>query len=315
MSGQSRSEQIDLTGKVAVVTGSGQGLGLAYAKALAAAGARVVVNDVDGAAAERAVQEITAAGGTAEAVVAPVGPTSTADLLVRTAVDVFGRLDVLVANAGVIRDRVLWKTADDDFDLVLDTHLRGTFTTVRAAAVRMREQAEGGRIVVVGSPAGQHGNFGQTSYAAAKAGIIAMARTWSLELARAGVTVNAVIPTAITAMTATIPVYRDVAEAYRRGEPLARVVRQEHALGGPEDAAPLVVWLASDSSADVTGQAIGIGGDKLSLYSYPEELAVTYREGGWSAAEIAGAWPSVFAPSEQASGITLPPLEEGVTVR
>ncbi len=306
------STPIDLTGKVAVVTGAGQGLGLAYAKALAAAGAHVVVNDVDGDAAERAVREITAAGGTAAAVVAPVGPTSTADLLVRTAVDIFGRLDVLVANAGVIRDRVLWKMEDADFDLVVDTHLRGTFTTVRSAAVRMRDQAEGGRIVVVGSPAGQHGNFGQTSYAAAKAGIIAMARTWSLELARARITVNAVIPTAITAMTATIPVYTEVAEAYQRGEPLPRVVRQEHALGGPEDVAPLVVWLASDRSADVTGQAIGVGGDKLSLYSYSEELAVTYREGGWSAEAIDEAWPSTFGPAGQTSGITLPPLEDSV---
>lgn len=304
-------EPIGLTGKVAIVTGSGQGLGLAYAKALAAAGAKVVVNDVDGAAAERAVQAITDAGGAAVAVVAPVGPTSTADLLVRTAVEEFGRLDVLVTNAGVIRDRVLWKMTDDDFDLVVDTHLRGTFTTVRAAAARLREQGEGGRIVVIGSPAGQHGNFGQTSYAAAKAGVVAMARTWSLELARAQVTVNVVVPTAITAMTATIPVYQEVAEAYQRGEPLPRVVRQEHALGGPEDVAPLVVWLASDRSAGVTGQAIGVGGDKLSLYSYSEELAVTYREGGWSAEAIADAWPSTFAPAGQASGITLPPLETG----
>lgn len=303
------SEDIGLTGKVAIVTGSGQGLGLAYAKALAAAGAQVVVNDVDGAAAERAVAAITEAGGTAVAVVAPVGPTSTADLLVSTAVEEFGRLDVLVANAGVLRDRVLWKMADADFDDVIGTHLRATFTTVRAAAIRLREQGEGGRIVVIGSPAGQHGNFGQTSYAAAKAGVVAMARTWSLELARAQVTVNVVVPTAITAMTATIPVYKEVAEAYERGEALPRVVRREHALGGPEDVAPLIVWLASDGSAGVTGQAIGVGGDKLSLYSYSEELAVTYREGGWSAEAIAEAWPSTFAPVGQASGITLPPLD------
>lgn len=303
------SAPIDLTGKVAIVTGSGQGLGLAYAKALAAAGAQVVVNDVDGAAAERAVTAITEAGGTAVAVVAPVGPTSTADLLVSTAVEEFGRLDVLVANAGVLRDRVLWKMADADFDDVIGTHLRGTFTTVRAAAIRLREQGEGGRIVVIGSPAGQYGNFGQTSYAAAKAGVVAMARTWSLELARAQVTVNVVVPTAITAMTATIPVYKEVAEAYERGGALPRVVRREHALGGPEDVAPLIVWLASDSSAGVTGQAIGVGGDKLSLYSYSEELAVTYREGGWSAEAIAEAWPSTFAPVGQPSGISLPPLD------
>lgn len=300
---------IDLGGKAAIVTGSGRGLGKAYALALAAAGAGVVVNDVDADAAGETVAQIEAAGGRAVAVVAPVGPSETADRLVRTAVETFGRLDVLVANAGVLRDRVLWKTADEDFDLVIETHLRGAFTTGRAAATHMREQGEGGRIVLIGSPAGQHGNFGQTSYAAAKAGIVAMARTWSLELARAQITVNAVVPTAITAMTATIPIYAPVAEAFERGEPLPRVVRQEHALGGPEDVAGLIVWLASDDAAGVTGQAIGVGGDKLSLYSHSTELAVTFHEGGWSAEDVAAAWESTFAPHAQRSGITLPPLE------
>ncbi|WP_416220859.1 SDR family oxidoreductase [Cellulomonas sp. S1-8] len=300
---------MDLTGRAAVVTGSGQGLGRAYARALAAAGAGVVVNDVNAEAAQATVDAIVADGGSAVAVVAPVGPTATADRLVAAAVEAFGRLDVLVTNAGVLRDRVLWKTTDEDFDLVIDTHLRGTFTCARAAAVHMRERGEGGRIVLVGSPAGQHGNFGQTSYAAAKAGVVAMARTWSLELARARITVNAVVPTAITAMTATIPVYADVAAAYDRGEPLPRVVRQEHALGGPEDVAPLVVWLASDASADVTGQAIGIGGDKLSVYSVPQERGVAFREGGWTAEAIAASWESEFAPHVQPSGITLPPLD------
>ena len=300
---------IDLTGKVAVVTGSGQGLGRAYARALATAGARVVVNDVNAEAAQQTVDAIAADGGSAVAVVAPVGPTETADRLVAAAVEHFGRLDVLVSNAGVLRDRVLWKTSDEDFDLVVQTHLRGTFTTARAAAVHLREQGEGGRIVLIGSPAGQHGNFGQTSYAAAKAGIVAMARTWSLELARAGITVNTVVPTAITAMTATIPVYAEVAAAYERGEPLPRVVRQEHALGGPEDVAPLVVWLASDAAAGVTGQAIGVGGDKLSVYSVPQELGVTFRAGGWTPEAIDEAWASTFAPHVQPSGITLPPLD------
>lgn len=300
---------IDLTGKVAAVTGSGQGLGRAYARALAAAGAAVVVNDVNAEAARATVDAITADGGKAVTLIGPVGPTETAERIVAAAVESFGRLDVLVTNAGVLRDRVLWKTSDEDFDLVVATHLRGTFTTVRAAAVHMRERGEGGRIIVIGSPAGQHGNFGQTSYAAAKAGIVAMARTWSLELARAGITVNTVVPTAITAMTATIPVYAEVAAAYDRGEPLPRVVRQEHALGGPEDVAPLVVWLASDASAGVTGQSIGIGGDKLSVYSAPQELGVTFRAGGWTAEAIDEAWAGTFAPHAQASGITLPPLD------
>ena len=125
---------IDLTGKAAVVTGSGRGLGLAYAHALAAHGARVVVNDIDEAVAEQAVKSITAAGGTAVAEVVPVGTTEAADRLVGRAVAEFGRLDVLVTNAGILRDKVLWKMADDDFDAVITTHLKGTFTCARAAA-------------------------------------------------------------------------------------------------------------------------------------------------------------------------------------
>jgi len=298
-----------LDGKVAIVTGSGQGLGRAYAEALAAAGASVVVNDVRADTADETVRAITAAGGKATAVIAPVGPTETADALVQKALSEFGRLDILVSNAGVLRDKVLWKMEDDDFDLVIQTHLRGTFTVGRAAAIAMREQGEGGRIILIGSPAGQFGNFGQTNYAAAKAGIVAFARTWSLELARAGITVNAVVPTALTAMTATIPIYADVVKAYEAGEPLPRQIRQEHALGGPEDVAPLVVWLASEGSASVTGQAIGIGGDKLSIYSHSTEIALEYREGGWSPEAIDAAWPVTFAGHQQSSGITLPPLE------
>ena len=137
----------------------------------------------------------------------PVGSTEAADALVERAVAEFGRLDVMVTNAGVLRDKVLWKMSDDDFDTVVDTHLRGTFTCARAAAIRMRAQEEGGRIIVVGSPAGQYGNFGQTNYAAAKAGIVAFARTWAMELARAQITVNAIVPTAWTRMTASIPIY------------------------------------------------------------------------------------------------------------
>jgi NAD(P)-dependent dehydrogenase (short-subunit alcohol dehydrogenase family) len=144
---------IDLSGKVAVVTGSGRGLGLAYAHALAAHGASVVVNDVDEAVAEQAVKSITAAGGTAVAEVVPVGTTEAAERLVGRAVEEFGRLDILVTNAGILRDKVLWKMTDDDFDAVITTHLKGTFTCARAAAVRMREQGEGGSQILVGSPA------------------------------------------------------------------------------------------------------------------------------------------------------------------
>jgi NAD(P)-dependent dehydrogenase (short-subunit alcohol dehydrogenase family) len=300
---------LSLDGKVAVVTGAGRGLGRGYAVALAAAGAAVVVNDVDDVAAGETAQRIANGGGSGVTHIAPVGSTETADALVARAVEAFGRLDIMVTNAGVLRDKVLWKMSDEDFDLVVETHLRGTFTCARAAAIRLREQGEGGRIIVVGSPAGQHGNFGQTNYAAAKAGIVAFARTWSLELRKAGVTVNTIVPTAWTRMTASIPVYAPLAERVERGEGLPAEVRQAHALGMPEDCAPLVTWLASDASDGVTGQAIGIGGDALTLYTHPAEARVELRDGGWTAEAIDVAWRDGLSELAQPSGMSLPALE------
>ena len=298
-----------LDGKVAVVTGAGRGLGRAYAMALAAAGAAVVVNDVDESSARETVESITKGGGRAVAEIAAVGDTAAADALVARAVGDFGRLDVMVTNAGVLRDRVLWKMSDEDFDLVVHTHLRGTFTCGRAAAVHMREQGEAGRIIVVGSPAGQYGNFGQTNYVAAKAAVVAIARTWALELARSQITVNAIVPTAWTQMTATIPIYEPLVEQVDAGEGLPAAVRREHAVGMPEDCAPLVVFLASEAGTGVTGQAIGIGGDRLTLYSHPSELVVELRDGGWSVEEIAAVWDERFAPSQQPFGVQLPALD------
>ncbi|GIF33282.1 SDR family oxidoreductase [Actinoplanes utahensis] len=278
---------MDLTGRVAIVTGSGRGLGLAYAKALAAAGASVVVNDVDQAVVDAAVAEIPGSVGVAAA----VGDTESAERLVAAAVEAFGRLDVLITNAGILRDRVLWKMTDDDFDAVVTVHLRGTFTCARAAAIRMREQGTGGRIVLIGSPAGQRGNFGQTNYAAAKAGIAAMARTWALELARSEITVNAVVPIAATEMTRTIPAFGPaIEEAERAGTPFPAWMRHDEGLGTVEDVTGLITFLASDASKGVTGQAIGIGGDKLALWSHPAEKSVLFKEGGWSAEAIAASW-------------------------
>ena len=299
---------VDLSGKSAVVTGAGQGLGRAYAVALAQAGASVVVNDLDARAAE---ETAALAGPRAIVVAGDVADRAVADALVASAVEKFGRLDAMVTNAGVLRDAVLWKMTDEDFDLVVRTHLRGTFLCARAAAVRMREQGQGGRIIVVGSPAGQYGNFGQTNYAAAKAGVVGFARTWALELARASITVNAIVPTAWTAMTASIPIYKPLAARVAAGEPLPPAVRREHAIGMPEDCAGLVVFLASDGAAGITGQAIGVGGDRLCLYSHPTEIVTELRDGGWDAEAIAGVWPARFAEHAQAYGVRLPKLELG----
>ena len=300
---------MSLHGKVAVVTGSGRGLGLAYAQELARQGASVVINDVDAATADAAVKSITDAGGAAVAVVAPVGPTETAEQLVQTAVDTFGRLDILVTNAGVLRDTVLWKMSDDDFDTVIGVHLRGTFTCVRAAATYMRANEIAGRIICIGSPTGQRGNFGQTNYAAAKAGIVGMVRTWSLELKKAGITANAVIPVAATAMTATVPYFAAAVEADEKGEPMPAFFRHDLGFGTSDDVAGLIAFLASDAASGVSGQAIGIGGDRLQLWSHPEAVATAYREGGWTYDALVEGFGDAVGEL-QSVGEKFPPLPE-----
>ena len=300
---------MSLHGKVAVVTGSGRGLGLAYAQELARQGASVVINDVDAATADAAVKSITDAGGAAVAVVAPVGPTETAEQLVQTAVDTFGRLDILVTNAGVLRDTVLWKMSDDDFDTVIGVHLRGTFTCVRAAATYMRANEIAGRIICIGSPTGQRGNFGQTNYAAAKAGIVGMVRTWALELKKAGITANVVIPVAATAMTATVPYFAAAVEADEKGEPMPAFFRHDLGFGTSDDVAGLIAFLASDAASGVSGQAIGIGGDRLQLWSHPEAVATAYREGGWTYDALVEGFGDAVGEL-QSVGEKFPPLPE-----
>lgn len=297
---------MDLSNKVAIVTGSGQGLGFAYAQQLARCGAAVVVNDINAETAEAAVASITAEGGKAHAVVGAVGSTETAQDLVDGAVETFGRLDILVTNAGVLRDKVVWKMTDEDFDQVLDVHMRGTFTCVRAAVIRMREQGEGGRIICIGSPAGQRGNFGQTNYSGAKAGIVGMVRTWAMELQRAGITANAVVPVAATAMTETVPFLEPYVEAMNNGEELPAFARRELGFGSPQDAAGIVAYLAGDEAAEITGQAVAVGGDRLALWSHPDMTATAYHDGGWSPDAIAGEWPVTFAEHLESVGEKLP---------
>jgi NAD(P)-dependent dehydrogenase (short-subunit alcohol dehydrogenase family) len=195
---------------------------------------------------------------------------------------------------------------DDDFDEVIAVHLRGTFTCVRAAARQLREQGGGGRIICIGSPTGQVGNFGQTNYAAAKAGIVGMVRTWALELARASITVNAVIPVAATGMTETAPFLKPYVDALRAGDPIPAYARRELSFGPPQDVGGLIVFLASADAADISGQAIGLGGDRLALWSHPAEAAVAFADGGWSAAAIADAWPGQFAGQVQPVGQHFP---------
>lgn len=299
---------MQLDGKVAIVTGSGRGLGLAYAKELARRGAAVVVNDVDREAAESARAELEGLGAKSVAVAAPVGPTETADALVAAAVDELGGLDIVVTNAGVLRDTVLWKMSDEDFDLVINVHLRGTFTTVRAAASHMREHGTAGRIICIGSPTGQRGTFGQTNYAAAKAGIVGMVRTWALELKRAGITSNVVVPVAATAMTATVPYFAAAVEAQDAGEPIPDFYRKDLGFGTADDVAGLIAYLASDAASGISGQVFGIGGDRLQLWTHPEVLHSAFRDGGWTFEALEAELPAILEGRIQGVGESFPPL-------
>ncbi|MEV8039835.1 SDR family NAD(P)-dependent oxidoreductase [Arthrobacter sp. NPDC080082] len=301
---------MSLAGKVAIVTGSGRGLGLAYARELARQGAAVVVNDVDEAVAADAVRTIEADGGRATAVVAPVGSSEVARRLVQTAVDTFGRLDILVTNAGILRDKSLLKMTDENFDAVINVHLKGTFTCAREAFGYFKENQIPGRIITIGSPTGQRGNFGQTNYAAAKAGIVGMVRTWALEMKKAGVTANAVIPVAATAMTKTVPYFQKAVEADERGEAMPAFFRHELGFGTADDVAGLVAFLASDAAAGITGQAIGAGGDRLQLWTHPEAAATEYREGGWGYQALVENFDSLFGDKLQSVGEEFLPLPE-----
>ncbi|ASN39344.1 dehydrogenase [Arthrobacter sp. 7749] len=301
---------MSLSGKVAIVTGSGRGLGLAYARELARQGAAVVVNDVDAEVAAEAVRIIGADGGRAVAVVAPVGGSEAARQLVQKAVEAFGRLDILVTNAGILRDKSLLKMTDEDFDLVINVHLKGTFTCAREAYAYFKDNGIAGRIITIGSPTGQRGNFGQSNYAAAKAGIVGMVRTWALEMKKAGVTANAVIPVAATAMTKTVPYFAKAVEADERGEAMPDFFRKELGFGTADDVAGLIAFLGSDAAAGITGQAIGAGGDRLQLWTHPEAAATEYREGGWGYADLVENFGKLFGDKLQSVGEELLPLPE-----
>jgi NAD(P)-dependent dehydrogenase (short-subunit alcohol dehydrogenase family) len=277
-----------LEGKVAVVTGAGGGIGREHALALAREGARVVVNDLGsdrhgggrGAEmADRVVEEVRGLGGEAAASYDTVATREGADGIVWTALNRFGRLDVLVNNAGILRDRTMLNMSEDDLDRVLDVHLRGTFLCTQAAARAMKVRGEGGAIVNTTSLSGLLGNFGQANYAAAKAGIYGLTRTCALELQKIGVTVNAVAPVALTRMTADLAMMKGATEQDL----------------GPQFVSPAVVFLASPLAKAITGQIVGVQGGRVFLYRM-ETTAGVERDaarGPWTAAELAEAWERI----------------------
>jgi NAD(P)-dependent dehydrogenase (short-subunit alcohol dehydrogenase family) len=264
-----------LAGKVVAVTGSSTGLGAAYARALAAEGPSVVLNARKSKPLEELANELPRAAVAA----GDVGDPTTADRIVETAVSSFGGLDAVVNNAGTLRDRTLLKMTLEEFDDVLRTHVYGTFHVTRAAAQAMRDGG-GGTIVTVGSDSGMRGAFGQTNYAAAKGAIAAMTLTWARELVKYGITCNCVLPNARTAMTENLG---EFLEEYRYGD----AESFPRALGEPEEAAPLVVLLASKRLPELNGLFLSLGGDKLSIWDRAREVRCAFKEGGWSIDDLA----------------------------
>ncbi len=285
--------------RVAIVTGSGRGIGREFALCLASEGASVVVNDVgvslDGRGTEedpaaQVCKEIENAGGRALPNYDSVSDFEGARRIVQAAVDAFGRLDVLVNNAGIVRDRSLLKMEESDFDAVVAVHLKGTFNCAHHAGAVMKE-AGYGRIINITSSAGLRGNFGQTNYGAAKAGIMGMTFIWALELARYGITVNAVAPAGATRMTAAL--------FERSGE--EPPPEQNPALN-----APLVAFLASERAAHVNGQILGRSDYAFTIFQHPKQIAWMWRDGGWTPQQVADNFDGVLGQHLQHVGMVMP---------
>ncbi len=268
-----------LDGKAALVTGAGGGLGRAHAMLLAKEGASVVVNDLGGSRdgtgaghsmADAVVDEIRAAGGTAVPHYGSVTSKEDAQGMVQTAVENFGKLDIIIANAGILRDKTFKNMTDEMWDIVIDVHLRGTYLTTKAAFDHMLERGEGGRIIVTSSTSGLLGNFGQTNYGAAKAGIAGFARCLWLEGAKYGITVNTLAPTATSRMTEDI---------------LPEEVKDQFP---PESVSPAIVWLCTDEAKDISGRQWLIAGNNVQLLSWQVTPIASkdISEGPWDVEEI-----------------------------
>lgn len=263
-----------LEGKAIAVTGAGRGIGRALALACAVEGASVVVNDYgvtqDGSepnseVADAVVKEITDAGGTAVAVADSVAEMAGGERIVATAVDQFGKIDGVVTPAGILRERMLFNMSEEEWDPVIATHLKGTFTVFRAAAARMKEQKSGS---LIGFTSGAFaGSVAQANYAAAKGGIVSLVRSAAAGMYRYGVTANCIAPVAQTRMSENVPM--------------------ELQMGQPEDVAPLVVYLLSDAARHVTGQVYTANGGHIGVWNQPQEVRGMDKEGRWTPAEIA----------------------------
>jgi len=283
-----------LEGRVAVVTGAGRGIGRGIALLMAEHGAKVVVNDFgvkgDGSEpssepANEVVAEIARAGGEAIAVADTVATMEGGARIVNGAIERWGRIDVLVTCAGILRDRMIFNMSEDEFDSVIATHLKGTFACVRAAVGPMRERGSG-RIITFTSGSGLFGNPGQSNYGSAKSAIAGFTKTIARDLGKYGITANAISPVAGTRMTLTDAYFK--AREVRKAQ---GIVREERGVASienlsPDDVAPMAVFLASDLAANVNGQIFLCTGPSYALVSYPRPVATIFKPVRWTVDEL-----------------------------
>jgi len=290
------AEKRCLDGKVIVVTGAGRGIGREMALLAARHGAKVVVNDLGGSAegegrdagpAQEVVNEIRAAGGNAVANVDSVGDAKGGDAIIKTALDAFGRIDGVVNNAGILRDRIFHRMSVADWEAVIQVHLNGSFYVAKAAALHFREQ-QSGAFVHFTSTSGLIGNFGQANYAAAKLGIVGLSKSIALDMARYNVRSNCISPFAWSRLIGTIPTDTP--------EQLARVERVKANMTA-EKIAPMAVFLLSDLAKDVTGQIFAVRKNEVFLMSQPRPVRSAHRDGGWTPEALAEVMVPAFKPS------------------
>jgi NAD(P)-dependent dehydrogenase (short-subunit alcohol dehydrogenase family) len=281
-----------LKDKVAVITGAARGIGREIALLMARQGARVVVNDYGGSEggvgatqgpADEVVAEIRAGGGGAVASYDSVASMEGGRRIVQAALDAFGRIDVVVNNAGILRDRMIFNMSEEEWDAVIDTHLKGSFAVTRAAAPHFREQRSG-RFINMTSTSGLVGNVGQANYAAAKLGIVGLTRVTALDMARYNVTANCISPFAWTRMIGTIPTETEAQKA--RVEKIKKM--------SPAHIAPLAAYLASDHAKDVSGQVFGVRGKEIMLFGHMRPTMRVHDAEGWTPERLAEMFPGTL---------------------